>query len=178
MHRSRRQIDSIERDGIPVTSHMRTLEDIARRVPRWALLRAVEAARGQGRLDLTRAARVPAIREVLCLHREGSNPTRSDAEAMFLTFLADHRIPIPLRNVKIAAYEADAVWFQERVIVELDGREFHDGELPFEADRRRGVAHRAAGYEVIRVSYRLLVDEPEDVAAAIRSALRATAALT
>jgi very-short-patch-repair endonuclease len=170
--------DVVHREGIPVTGHMRTLEDIRRRVPEWALLRAVEVVRKQGHLDLERAVRTPALRAIMALLDPTSRPTRSEAEAMFLLFCRDHGIPLPIRNREVAGYEADAIWPHDKVIVELDSREWHDSPGAFTKDRRRGIAHRKAGYEVIRVLVEQMLDEPGDVAAAISSARAARAART
>lgn len=174
IHRPRTltEADLIARHGIPVTGHMRTLEDIAARVPTWALYRAMEAARKQGQLDLLRAARTPALRAVLSLHHPKSNLTRSDAEAMFVSFCAQHGLPIPALNQLIAGYEADAVFEKHRVIVEIDSAEWHDNPGAYRKDRRRGVAHRAAGYVVVRVDVEQMIAEPHAVLAAVRSALR------
>ena len=42
----------------------------------------------------------------------------------------------------------DALWREERVIVEADGYEFHKSRARFEADRRRDAKLLLAGYRV------------------------------
>ena len=40
----------------------------------------------------------------------------------------------------------------DRLVIEIDGREFHDGSVAFEKDRRRDLLLKALGFEVLRVS--------------------------
>jgi very-short-patch-repair endonuclease len=48
--------------------------------------------------------------------------------------------------------------------VETDGYKYHHGREAFEADRNRDLKLKALGYEVIRLSHRQMVDEPQSVA--------------
>ena len=50
-------------------------------------------------------------------------------------------------------------------IVEVDGFAAHGHRRAFEADRRRDLDLRNAGWIVVRFSYRQLTDEPERVIA-------------
>ena len=58
-----------------------------------------------------------------------------------------------------------------KLAIESDGYEFHRGRQAFEDDRRRGQVLTAAGYTVIRVTWRQLVQEPLAVVARLASAL-------
>ena len=68
-------------------------------------------------------------------------------------------------------WQADFLWADQRLIVEVDGYPFHSGRRAFERDRRRDQAHIAAGYIVIRVTWRQLTEAPLMVVAAIARAL-------
>jgi very-short-patch-repair endonuclease len=57
------------------------------------------------------------------------------------------------------------------VIVEVDGFAFHNTRAAFERDRASDRALQAAGYVVLRITWRQLVDEPEAVIAAVATAL-------
>jgi very-short-patch-repair endonuclease len=46
----------------------------------------------------------------------------------------------------------------DRLVVELDGEQWHGGDR-FEEDRRRDLALVAAGYLVVRISYRQVMNE-------------------
>ena len=57
------------------------------------------------------------------------------------------------------------------MIVELDGYATHGRRRAFEDDRRRDRALAAAGYTVVRITWRQLRDEPEAVARDLRRLL-------
>jgi very-short-patch-repair endonuclease len=44
--------------------------------------------------------------------------------------------------------------------VEIDGWRYHGTRQAFERDRRKDAALQAAGYRVVRITYRRLRDEP------------------
>jgi very-short-patch-repair endonuclease len=81
------------------------------------------------------------------------------------------KLPPPRTNTPVAGFEADFVWPEHKLIVEFDGYQFHGHRQAFERDRRRDQAHVAAGYRVIRVTWRQLEHEPYTVVAAIAMAL-------
>ena len=56
-----------------------------------------------------------------------------------------------------------AGWPAEKVVVELDGREFHDDDKAFEADRERDRKLQAAGFAPVRITWRSLRDTPQDL---------------
>jgi very-short-patch-repair endonuclease len=63
------------------------------------------------------------------------------------------------------------LWRCQRLIVELDGRRFHDHSRSFESDRDRDANLLAAGYRVVRVTWRRLIQQPEREAARLRALL-------
>lgn len=97
--------------------------------------------------------------------------TRSEAEERLLALVLRARLPRPRTNARVAGYEADLLWPEERLVVEVDGYAFHASRHAFEADRRRDTAFTAAGFRVIRVTWRHLTDEPETVVARLAQAL-------
>jgi very-short-patch-repair endonuclease len=80
-------------------------------------------------------------------------------------------LPAPAVNARTAGFEVDFLWPGERVVVEVDGYQFHCGRTAFERDRRKGLALAAAGLRVIRISWRQLVDEPLLIVAQLARAL-------
>ena len=154
--------------GLRTTIPTRTLLDVAPRQPRYALFRALEQAE-RLRLHVARN-RLEANRHLvqpLELFDHYGACTRSDAEAMFLFICEDHGISRPRVNEQVAGYEADFHWPAQRLVVEVDGYEFHEGRPAFRDDRRRGPAFRRAGYEVIRFDAEQVFDEPREVAATL-----------
>jgi hypothetical protein len=65
----------------------------------------------------------------------------------------------------------DVLYRAEKVIFELDSRRWHNTRDGFESDRERTNALVLAGWRVIRITWRMLHDHPERVAAIIRRAL-------
>ncbi|MGZ8648216.1 MAG: DUF559 domain-containing protein [Solirubrobacteraceae bacterium] len=55
--------------------------------------------------------------------------------------------------------------------MEVDGFAFHSTRAAFERDRARDQALQLAGYTVMRVTWRQLVDEPGAVVATLAAAL-------
>ena len=176
--------DRAEVDGIPVTSVARTLLDLAEVVSPDRLARAFERAERLRLLDMR------AI-EDLCSRsrgRHGLKPlralvsdyapavveTRSELESRFLRSCRRAGLPPPSVNVAVEGFEVDALWRDQRLIVELDGYLFHGTRLAFERDRERDARLQLAGYRVLRVTSRRLDREPDAIAAAVRSLLSAS----
>jgi len=165
-------------DGIPVTSLARTLIDIAQRARPHDLRRAIEAAERTGRFDLA------AVDEVMTRRPRGTAPlraalaqlrptgfTRSELERRFMELVDEAGLPLPSQNVYLDGYEVDAVWEEQRVVVELDGYEFHRTRAAFERDRERDAKLQAEGWRVLRFSWRQVVFEPETVVRALERTL-------
>jgi hypothetical protein len=168
-------------EHIPVTSLARTLLDLAEAVRPRELERAFEEAEQLRILDLS------AIEGLLArsLGRRGAKPlgrlvreyagepppTRSEFERLFLDFCHAAGIPAPLVNTLVKGYEVDALWPEQKVVVELDSREWHDNATAFETDRVRDAVLQLADYRVLRVTWRRLRREPQAVVRMLRKAL-------
>ncbi|MFZ2965239.1 MAG: DUF559 domain-containing protein [Rhodoglobus sp.] len=59
----------------------------------------------------------------------------------------------------------------ERLVVEVDGAEFHTDVASFEEDRRRDAALSTLGFRVLRFSYRQVERRPGEVMGALRAAM-------
>lgn len=182
MHGVRRlHPDEIGRNhGLPITSPARTLLDLASSVRVDQLERAL--AQAERRRVATRTAvmamltRHPGergsrtLRELL-VGPHGPALTRSEAEARFLRLVRKGAVPGPHTNVIVEGLEVDFLWQEERLIVEIDGFAFHAGRIAFERDRRRDGILAAAGFRVIRFTWRQLTEEPEAVLVRVAQAL-------
>lgn len=60
-----------------------------------------------------------------------------------------------------------------RLVVEIDGYEFHSSKEQFEVDRARDAALFARGYPTLRIPARVVIHEPELAAEMLRGAIRA-----
>jgi very-short-patch-repair endonuclease len=167
----RTTLDLITHLGIPVTTPTRSLLDAARHLRRHELYRAIEQAHRRNlRLDTAQLTRSPILKDVLRLFNQVAGRTRSDAEAAFLFVCKDNRIALPRVNHRLNRFETDFHWPGPRVVLEVDGFEHHKEKPQFEEDRRRGLRHRAAGYEVIRASADCVYDKPHTIVEALLSA--------
>jgi very-short-patch-repair endonuclease len=177
--------DRTIRQGIPTTTVARTLLDLAEVVRPTELEKAFDEAERRRLLDLASfdalfarsAGRhgLGAARAVL--RRTASADTRSELEAAFLRFCGDHGIPRPQTNVLVEGFVVDALWPEQKLIVELDGYAFHGTTRnAFERDRVRDADLQRAGYRVLRLTWRRLHEEPEPVAATVRALLASIAA--
>jgi hypothetical protein len=141
--------------GIPVTSPRCTLDDLAAmKIPGWQLNRAIEVAERLGE-DVT---------------PEGP---KSPLEAAFLKLCDDP----PVVNGIVEGFEVDFHWPDAQLVVETDGHEHHRTRAAFERDRARDQALTAAGWTVVRFTYRQVLEEParvRDVLLSVRSRSLAT----
>ena len=97
--------------------------------------------------------------------------TRSEAERRLRRLVQAAGLPMPRTNVRIAGWEVDAVWERHRLVVEVDGYRYHRTRAKFERDRLKDGQLLAAGYRVLRVTWRQLTREPERVIATIAAAI-------
>jgi very-short-patch-repair endonuclease len=176
----------VERRGIPVTSVLRTCLDLAARVSRAELSRALREAEVRRLITLAELARIldarpgrrgnALVRAVLADAGYGIGRTRSELEAAFTRFLRGHHLPPPKRNrhMRVGAIEieADCVWPEEQLIVELDGRAFHETATAFERDRARDRALAAHGWTTVRVTWRQLHRDELQLARDLRTLMR------
>jgi very-short-patch-repair endonuclease len=174
-------------EGIPVTSAPRTILDLAATEAVDTvenLLREMEYRELRDRLSLwDLIERYPGKRGVrkvrLALQRLREEPggrRRSGLEERFAPFLRHHRLPQPRFNAWIVLgpkrFQVDCHWPDTGQIVELDGWQGHGTRSAFREDRARDRALRVAGYQVIRLTWNQLDDEPAAVAADLRALLR------
>lgn len=163
VHRSRTLVPSDVRLqlGIRVTSPARTALDCAPDLGDERLSRFINDALRTGHLKLhtlaetiARLPRHPGAARLRPFVEEPTNPTRSWLEDTFLPFCERFGLPRPEINTVVAGYEADAVFRAERLIVELDGWEFHGTRDAFERDRDRDANTLLAGWGTVRITKR------------------------
>jgi hypothetical protein len=183
LHQVRRLDDrdrAISDDGIPVTSLARTLLDIAETESNQTLRRAWDEAERLRLLDVRAVAELcersrgrRGLRPLTTLLTEmrPTPHTKRELEALFFDFCHAQGLSLPACNVLIEGYEVDAFWPSHQLVVELDSWEFHRGRRAFERDRERDAVLQAAGYRVVRITWRRLAHDPGGVAALIRRLL-------
>ena len=95
----------------------------------------------------------------------------SELELLLLDVVRGHNLPPPRINVRVEGYVVDAFWPEASLVVEVDGYEFHSDRAAFERDHAKIGALLVAGYRVLPLTYRQVVERPDWVAAAIRELL-------
>lgn len=167
-------------DAIPVTSPARTLLDLAGTAGTRELERTLARAERQGLLEPGAVERLlrryPGRRGIVRLRTlisSGTNPlhTRSEAEERFLILIRKGALPSPEMNVLVHGFEVDALWRDERLVVEVDGFAFHSSPAAFERDRYRDGVLMAAGFRVMRVTWQQLTEKPESLLVRLTRAL-------
>lgn len=174
------------RDGIACTTVARTLvdlaaiEDSAVTDRRWSaaasrnLIRPADIAH-----ELRARPQHPgavAIRAAFAQDYSGLRQrTRSGLERAALRFCRDFDLPKPHANrlVEIdgVMYEADLLWPEQRLIVEVDGNATHGHAVSRRVDRRRDATLQLAGWRTIRIGEAELELEPRETARRLRAAL-------
>jgi hypothetical protein len=169
------------RDGLPVTSPARTMIDLAGCVDA-----DLEVERALAELRVLGLARDSELRAAMdrCPHRKGVGPlgalmdseqapalTRSEAERRMLALCQRAGLPRPVVGARPCGFPVDFLWPPAQLVVEVDGLTFHGHRRAFENDRRRDQILVAAGYRVIRVTWRQITHEPLAVIARLAQAL-------
>jgi very-short-patch-repair endonuclease len=169
-----------EIEGIPATTPARTILDLASVVAarRLEQLLAFALREGLARPEelvalLARHPRQAGTRVLRwLLRRDGPLAlTRSEAEELFLAIIRSAGLPWPEANVRVLGFEVDFHWPGKRLIVEIDSLAHHGDTRAFERDRRRDAILVAAGYRVIRVTWKQLVRERDQTLARVAAAL-------
>jgi very-short-patch-repair endonuclease len=145
------------RDGIPVTRPLRTLADLRSMVEPAQLRDAIRAAE---------IANLPIGDYARLIQR-----TRSELELIFLELIRRHGLPEPEINVRVERFLVDFLWREQRLVVEVDGERYHRGEVARLADLQRDARLGALGFEVLRLGYWEIVNDPEGVVARVRERL-------
>jgi hypothetical protein len=174
-------------EGIPVTGPCRTAFDLAATEPLDVvenLIGEMEFRQLSDRLSLPDLIeRYPGRRGVrklrLALERLEEDPAgrkRSPLEERFSPFLRRYHLPPPRYNDWILLpsgkrCQVDCHWPDLRQIVELDGWQGHGTKTAFREDRARARRLTAAGYSVTHITWSQLDDEPEAIAADLRTIL-------
>jgi very-short-patch-repair endonuclease len=172
VHR-RRALSADERTehlGVPVTTVLRTLVDLATRLDRDELEAAINQA---DKLDLTdpeslrsqlegmRGPGVAALRKTL--DRRTFVLTESALERRFLPIARRAGLPRPLTGQWVNGFKVDFYWPDLELVVETDGLRYHRTPAQQARDRQRDQGLTAAGLTVLRFTHAQVAYEPNRV---------------
>lgn len=162
VHRQRLQRHEItRRHGLPVTTPLRTIQDIA--ATTGDLERVIAEARANHLIRLEDLEAIPGRRGSRTLRAaldQGPQWTRSHAERVLLDLIRRAGLPAPELNADVAGHKVDAVWRADRIALEVDSWAWHGHRRAFEKDRARDMRLREAGFTPVRVTARQLDQEP------------------
>ena len=168
------------RHGIPVTTPVRTLLDLAATLKTDALHRALDRTEI---LELTDYPALEAMARAHPNHRgatklqaaiatyHAGTRTRSDLENLFLAVCRRHGLPRPRVNHHLAGHEVDFLFAEQRLIVEIDSWRYHRTRRAFDDDRARDALHLTLGHRTVRFTDRQLTNDEHHVASTLRAAL-------
>jgi very-short-patch-repair endonuclease len=169
------------RAGIPITTPIRTLADLATMVDERELRRLVRRAQ---------AVRKVRLRQLAALHRRrrgrrgnaklgriialGAAPTRSELEDVVLDLLLEAGFEAPDVNRPLRFGDRvivpDFRWPEQRLILEADGRAWHDDPLARADDAERQAFLEVHGERVVRATWEQVVGRPAETVARLRTA--------
>ncbi len=171
--------DITSHNGILITKAHRTAVDLAAQgcnellhrmaQGRWLQLGSLQAALERGSHRRGWATARAAVREsVTNPHSEAERVTH---RALIAAGLNDWRANVEL-VIDGRTFRPDLVFDDVKLIVEIDGFAFHGDRDAFERDRQRQNALTAAGWTVLRFTWRQLRDDPSAVVAQIQATRR------
>lgn len=160
--------------GIPVTTVARTYVDVADEVG-YATLRRMADHGVRLDADAVRRAlaRAPnrAGRGKLVRLLGDDVRTRSGLERHLRRLVREAGLPAPVVNRRILGAERDFAWPDRRLVVEVDGRRYHEPRAARERDHERDARLVLAGWRVLRFDDVQLAHEPATVVAVLTQAL-------
>jgi very-short-patch-repair endonuclease len=167
--------DRGEQDGIPVTSPVRTLIDVATVADERRLEAAVNAADRFDLIDpeslraelIGRGGQpgVPALRRLL--DARTFRLTDSELERRFLRLVRSAGLPLPRTGVRVGVFTVDFLWPDLGLVVETDGLRYDRTASQQARDRRRDQALVARGLTVLRFTHAQIDREPDAVVTAL-----------
>jgi very-short-patch-repair endonuclease len=172
--------DVTRRLGIPVTTPIATLIDIAPSLSRDQLEAAINEADKRGlaypdqlRRSLDEAVQRPGTAILRrTLDRRTFTLTDSQLERRFLRLAREAGLPRPLTQHFVNGYRVDFHWPELQLVVETDGLTYHRTPAQQARDRERDQAHTAAGLTPLRFTHAQIYHDADHVKATLRAVAR------
>ena len=176
VHRSLDGLDlqPSRRAGVPCTNPLRTLVDLGAVAPAWV-------ADAFTAMSVARLVAPAAARAVLDRHAGRGRPGLGELRRVLAEWPLGDDCPDSAFEVDVArslraaglggfrfhevivGFEVDFAWTRPKVVLECDGFEFHSSRDAFELDRWRDATLAAVGWQVVRVTYRQVLDDRDGV---------------
>jgi very-short-patch-repair endonuclease len=167
--------DVTRRHGIPVTTPVRTLVDLATRLSRRELEAAINEADKRDLVDpealraaLDGLAGQPGVAPLRAtLDRRTFTITDTDLERLFLPIARRVGLSLPETQRWINGFRVDFYWPELGLVVETDGLRYHRTPGQQAKDRVRDQVHAAAGLTPLRFTRAQVKFEPGHVEATL-----------
>lgn len=168
----RHTFDVTTHRGIPVTTVVCTIVDLAARLPPAEIERVIDNAttRGLTDPDAVRAAlhamppRPGTAKLAKTLDVRTFALTRSELERLFLPIARRAGLPKPLTRAYVNGFEVDFFWPKPLgIVVETDSLSFHRTPAQLYRDRVRDHAHHSSGLIPLRFTHGQIRYEPAHV---------------
>lgn len=168
------------RHGIPVTTPVRTLVDMAAVLSRAQLETAINEADKRDLVtpdavlsELPRLAGRPGVAALRdTLDRATFSLTDSQLERRFLPIARSAGLPRPRTGRRLHGFKVDFYWPELGLVVETDGLRYHRTPSQQARDRLRDQAHTAAGLTPLRFTHAQVAYEPDHVRATLSAVAR------
>jgi very-short-patch-repair endonuclease len=178
-----------EIDGMRVTTPARTLVDLAKVFGPKRLERVVEHALVTGKVDveefvdlvtaLSRKGKrgMKKLHTIISERLIGTVVSDTELERVLYQLIDDAALPRPSRQfdapwLKPMNGRVDFAYLEEKIVIEADSRRWHLVFDAFEVDKIRDNAAQIAGWIVLRITWRMIKEEPSEVVRTIRDALQ------
>jgi hypothetical protein len=112
---------------------------------------------------VARNPRHPGAKRLAWFIDEGVS--ESPLEELLFPWCDQHGVPRPRTRYEFHGFRLDAVYLDEKVVLELDGWDSHRGREAFESDRDRDATLAEYGFIVIRITWWRLKRQPAREAA-------------
>jgi hypothetical protein len=178
----------VEVDGLPVTSPERTVVDLAAVLRDGHVARILDNGLAAGRVDfdaleslfasLGRRGKPGTALMRKLLEARGSEyvPPDGELERRLILVLERAELPEPVRQFRAPWLRpvngrVDLAYPDNKLVIEGDGRRWHQLMEAFENDRLRDNAAQLAGWRILRFTWEEITNSPERVVSTVRRAL-------
>ncbi|MEA2197988.1 MAG: hypothetical protein QOJ25_2039 [Solirubrobacteraceae bacterium] len=174
-----RYLETTHHRRLPITPLIQTLLDYAATTSVQQVRRALAEAEYRHHIELDhvrhalgRGRRGSAtLRTALNSHQPELARTRSELERAFTGLCRTQNLPTPEVNVWFCGFLVDALWREQRVVVEVDGLDGHHTPAQRERDYQRDLVLRRNGFVVLRYTYQQVTRQAPEVAEDLSRAL-------
>jgi hypothetical protein len=159
-------LEATPKHGLPATTPIRTLRDLAATRPHAEVERAASEAlvlKLITKHQLETQQR-PGAAILASLVKTGIGPTRSGLERAFLKAVVRAGLPEPIVGHRIGPYTVDFFWPSHNLVVETDGADYHDHAIARRRDAKRDAYLQDRGLTVVRVPEDELPEAPATLA--------------